>query len=129
MAPLRLRTLTAASLLKIIGMSVGIVVILSYGYFQARFLIEGPQITLESPTTITQNTQMIQVRGTAKNITTLTLNGKTIHTDEEHVFEEILVLPESYTIMTLRATDRYGRVQTRTQELTYSPHTTISLNE
>jgi len=129
MAPLRLRTFSIASLLKVVGIGVVIVGALGYAFFQARFLIVGPQITLESPTTITQTARVIEVRGTARNITTLTLNGKTIHTNEEHYFEEILVLPTSYTIMTLRAADRYGRIRTLTQELVYSPETTISLRK
>lgn len=80
-----------------------------YASFQARNFIEGPAITLKSPGEAVQHDRMITIEGTAENIVSLTLNGSSIFTDEAGNFEERLVLENGYTIMTLTATDRYGR--------------------
>lgn len=121
MAPLRLRTLTLATLVRALGITLIILGILAYALFQARFFIEGPEITLTSPQNELQNEQVIEISGQAKNITEITLNGKTIHTDEEGFFTEALVLPNGYTIMTLSAEDRYGRKASVSRTLIYQP--------
>ena len=128
MAPLRTSRLPFSLLLKIFGVVALCLVIGWYAYFQARFLIEGPQITLDSPATISQNQQIVPVRGTAKNVTEVTLNGRTIHTSEDGSFEEFLILPKGYTIMTLHAEDRYGRARSLAQSLVYTPADAISFN-
>ena len=45
----------------------------------------------------------------------ITLNGRQIFTDKNGNFKEALVLENGYTVATLRAEDRYGRVTHQTQ--------------
>jgi hypothetical protein len=59
------------------------------------------------------------VVGEAKNVSYLSLNGRQIFTDESGTFSEKLLLPYGYTIMTLKARDRFGRSRTYTLELVY----------
>ncbi len=84
-------------------------IIATYAFFQARHIIDGPLITLTEEPAHIQSSPTITLRGTAENITSLSLNGRDIYTDDRGGFEETVILPSGYTIMTLYARDRYGR--------------------
>ena len=92
-----------------------------YSLFQARHLIEGPTLTLIKIPETTQTEQVITIEGTTKNITSLTLNGKNIHTNEKGDFKEALVLENGYTIMTLTSQDRFGRTTSLSRSFVYTP--------
>ncbi len=93
----------------------------AYTIFQARFLIEGPQISLTDTAASVQEARVITLSGVAKNIVMLTLNGREIYTDRNGFFNEALVLENGYTIATLTAHDRFGRTQKLTQNFVYAP--------
>ena len=122
MAPLRSRTFNAAFVTRLVLLVLLGALLLWYGIFQARFFLAGPVITLESPVVTLQDNRTVTVSGTAENITEISLNGKEIHTDAGGSFTESLVLPHGYTIMTLRAKDRYGRTVSLERELIYQPN-------
>ena len=92
--------------------------ILSYGLWQSRLLIQGPIITITGPEngTIVSDMQTI-LTGTAKNVSYITLNGRQIYTDPEGNIAEPLLLPEGYNIIQVSGTDKFGRSTTRTIEL------------
>lgn len=85
-----------------------------YVLFQARLLIAGPQISLVSQESV-RTSRLITLEGQAKNIVRMTLNGRQIYTDKYGNFKEALVLENGYTIATLQAEDRYGRVTNHTE--------------
>jgi hypothetical protein len=89
-------------------------VLLGYGLFEARKLIEGPIITIESPAngSATSTTALV-VTGTAQNIAFLTIDDRPAFTDESGRFSLTLSPPAGYTSITVAATDRFGR---RTQQ-------------
>jgi len=91
-----------------------------YALFQARFLIEGPVVTLHNLPQVTQTQRTVILEGTAQNIVRITLNGRQIYTDKDGYFKETLVLENGYTIATLQAHDRYGRERSYTQEFVYT---------
>lgn len=126
MAPIRIRQFTFSTLFKTALIFALLGLIAWYGFFQAHSLITGPQITLESPISTLQETKTVIVRGHTQNITELTLNGKVIHTNEAGYFDELLVLPDGYTIMTLHAKDRYGRKTTLSKPLVYQEMKSIT---
>lgn len=97
------------------------VILMSYAVFQARFLIIGPQITLDSEPESLQNERRVFLEGTAFNISRLWLNDRQIFTDTQGNFREALILENGYTISTLRAEDRYGRNTTLTRSYVYAP--------
>jgi len=97
----------------------------AYALYQARFLITGPIIVLEPATDVATNARVVELRGRATNITRLWLNDRTIYTDETGYFTEALVLETGYTIATLRAEDRYGRVTRLAREFVFKPQTFI----
>ncbi len=90
------------------------VVVSLYGLFQARNLIEGPVITLETPADGSLLTQsLVTIQGTARNATKIALNGKDILPDTNGRFSEELLLSEGYNIITVEAEDQFGK---RTQQ-------------
>jgi len=87
----------------------GLVLIALFGVYQARFIIAGPTITIDSPangTTITD--RLITLRGSATNIKTLTVNGKTLYTDEIGQFAEKMLLFPGYNVVVVAAEDKFG---------------------
>jgi hypothetical protein len=113
--------LELSTLIKVIGSLILLIAIVSYVAFQARFLIMGPQITLDETPNTEQNMRIVTLSGKAFNISRLWLNDRQIYTDENGYFKEALVLENSYTISTLRATDRYGRETSVTKSFVYTP--------
>lgn len=101
--------------------------ILYYLIYQARFLIMGPIITLSSEFDPVYNERIIAVSGSVKNSTSLTLNGRVVYTDEHGQFSVPLVLENGYTIMSLRAEDRYGRETAIERSFVYRPASSINL--
>lgn len=87
-----------------------VLIIVSYGLFEARRLIEGPVITIDSPRdgSATSTTGLV-IAGEAENISFLTINDKPSFTDEAGHFSELLSVPPGVTILTVAATDRFGR--------------------
>ena len=83
-----------------------------YGYFQSRTIITGPILTISSPTngqTIASTSPEILIRGTARNISFLTIGGVQTFTDEQGAFARELLLPEGYSIITIEAQDKFNR--------------------
>jgi hypothetical protein len=87
-----------------------IAVLLGYGLFEGRKLIEGPQISIKSPSNggATSSSAVI-VSGTAENISFLTINDAPAYTDESGRFSVTLSPPPGYTVFTVRGVDRFGR--------------------
>jgi hypothetical protein len=81
-----------------------------YGGIKAWPLVRGPHITIE--TLYTQESGVTLVTGVAKNTESMTLNGGTLLIDDQGRFESNLSLPRGGGILTLTATDRFGRNHT-----------------
>jgi hypothetical protein len=109
MAPLLPVTFSFRLLLVYILAGFAILLFILYVLFQARFIIEGPQIVLTSEHAQVSTERIVHIEGSARNITSMTLNGRKIYTDKYGNFKEALVLENGYTIATLQAEDRYGR--------------------
>ena len=115
------QTFTIQSILKVVGGVILTGLIITYVIFQARFLITGPQITLNETPNIEYNKRVVSLEGNAFNITHLWLNDRQIFTDKNGEFKEALVLENGYTIATLRAKDRYGRETRVARSFVYTP--------
>jgi|GEM_PF-820624 len=130
MKPAHLQSARIHLFLKISILAVLGVLVLWYGFIQAGPLILGPQIVLESPAEgSVYYDPLVAVRGNASHTTSLTLNGKTIHTDENGNFEESVRLPLGYTIMTIHGEDRFGRERTLHRTLVYNQARSVTLNQ
>ena len=87
-----------------------VLVVISYGLFEARKLLEGPDITIVSPRDgSATSTTAVTVVGTAQNISFLTINDAPSYTDEAGKFVYRFSPPAGYTVVTVAATDRFGR--------------------
>ncbi|MFM2424240.1 MAG: Glucodextranase, domain [Candidatus Parcubacteria bacterium] len=103
----------------------GLLCLLAYVLWQARFLLAGPQVVItEAPERVTAE-RIVTIAGQANNITSITLNGRQIFTDPTGYFREALVLENGYTIATIAATDRYGRTKKLERPFIYIPASRI----
>ena len=91
-----------------------------YSYFQARKLIVGPKIVIESPQNGTSVQEpLVEIKGRATNIKDISLDDRPIFIDEQGKFDEKLLVPPGYTIITMKATDRFGGKTEEKLELYY----------
>ncbi len=92
-----------------------------YIIFQARFIIFGPQVSIESPRDAeTLSQSLVLARGKASNISMITLNGRQIFIDEQGVWEEKLLVSPGVSIMTVRVRDRFGRENEKSVRVIYN---------
>lgn len=110
------------ALIKILVISLLVIVIAGYSYYQSRNLIRGAQIELASPRNgATVLDPLITVSGTAKNISFLSLNDRQIFVDQSGVFKEDLLLSPGYNVWKIEAKDKFGRIVSKRIELMLAP--------
>ncbi len=119
MKPIKTPTFILPRLLRLGTLVLAITCGLGYGVWQGRFLIEGPEITIDNPPAQVQNDRTVTLTGVASNATKLYLNGRPIVTDQSGVFTEAVVLENGHTIVGLDAHDRYGRVTRWEQSMVF----------
>jgi len=96
--------------------------LLLYGLYEARGMIAGPQIVIESPqngATVTES--RLIVTGVAKRISAISVNDRQMFIDEAGRFEEALLLLPGYNILVINAEDSYGRETRASLEVVYQP--------
>ncbi len=108
-------------ILKISIVIITLLLILGYGLFQARNLINGPEISVSTPKNGENlSNPLIVVAGSANNITHISLNDRQIFVDKQGNFSEKLLVPSGYTIIKLEAQDKFGRSTKKLIELNYT---------
>jgi len=122
MSPIRYKPLLLPRMVKIGAISAAVLISVWYVGFQARFIIEGPQVRLAPEPAVVYQDRVVTLSGTASNITALSINGRPIATDPEGNFSEPIVLENGYTIMSIDARDRYGRAVHIERPLVYLPN-------
>ncbi len=92
-----------------------------YCLFQARFLVFGPGITIESPLdgAVATSSSLTMV-GRARNAAWISLNGAQIFTDERGHWQEKLILSPGTSIMTVLVRDRFGREVEKQVRITFT---------
>lgn len=123
--PMPSETAPFRTVVKFAAIAAGLLIIIGYVIFQARFLIMGPQILLTQAPTLIHNDRQVFLTGSTFNISRLWLNDRQIYTDAHGHFKEALILENGYTVATLRAEDRYGRVTTVERPFVYTPSSFI----
>jgi hypothetical protein len=107
-------------ILKTLVITVFVLIILGYSIYQAQKIIHGPEIVVTSPasgSTVRENS--IEIVGTTKNISEISLNGRPIFIDESGKFSEKLMLYLGYNIIKLKAQDKFGAKTEKIIELVY----------
>ena len=96
-----------------LGIGLVLLILIGYGGFKALPLLQGPELQITSPKegeTFTDG--FVRVEGSALHTENLSLNGGTLLIDESGHFSTILVLPHGGAILSLTATDRFGKTET-----------------
>ncbi|MFA5651798.1 MAG: hypothetical protein WC933_00310 [Candidatus Paceibacterota bacterium] len=111
---------TTRKLLQIILISAIILFIFGYTAYEIQRIIFGPRIEVLSP----QNGSLIsnsltEVSGIAKNINSISLNDRKIFIDEQGNFKEEVLLSYGYNVITIKASDKFGRNTEKIIEVIY----------
>lgn len=107
-------------LIKILAAVVVVIIIGGYSIFRVETFAEGPVVEVAEPkdgSLVHQS--LVTIRGEAKNISFLNLNGTQIFTDESGKFNEKILLSYGYNIITLEAKDRFGRKTEKSLQVIY----------
>ena len=89
-----------------------LLLLVSYGVFKAVPIISGPSIALASPTASESfESGIVTISGVATHTVNLYLNGAILPIDNEGKFSTSLTLPRGGAILSLTATDRFGKTQ------------------
>lgn len=96
------------------------IVLAGYALFEARGILYGPSIALETTSAEVED-QLFIVKGKAERIVELSMNGMPIFVTEEGVFEEPYILTPGINRIFLDAADKYGRGKQAVIEISYFP--------
>lgn len=92
-----------------------------YAYLQSREFLRGPQVNIISPKNgETLESALLTIEGAAHNVTSISLNDGAIFVDSDGNFREKLLLLPGYNILTIKASDRFGKKTEKTLELVYT---------
>lgn len=107
---------------------VALLLIVGYALFEARRLIEGPTLVIDSPQDgSATSTTLVTVTGRVQNISFLTINDHAASADEEGRFVYRYSPPVGYTALTATALDRFGRRVSKTITFTLLAHCPVSV--
>ena len=97
-----------------------ILIVLGYAYYQTNDYLKGPILELTEPTNnSTLNQSEIIIKGYAKNISYISMNGRQIFTDQVGQFSERILLAEGYNIIKISTKDKYERENEKILKLVY----------
>ncbi|HXK39976.1 MAG TPA: hypothetical protein VJ837_04040 [Candidatus Paceibacterota bacterium] len=91
-------------------LSAAVILVLGYALFEARGLLRGPVITIETPRpgeTLTD--PLARAVGRAENVSSITMNSRAIFISEKGRIDEPLALLPGYNEITFLGTDRFGK--------------------
>lgn len=128
MTPIRSKPMLMPRLMRFLAILSLVLVGGWYIAFQARYLIAGPELSIIPEPSVVQHARVVELKGTARNVTALFLNGRPIVTDEQGNFTEPVVLENGYTIMSLEARDRYGRTTRLQRPFVYVAEDEVALS-
>ena len=102
-----------------IALGLFFLIVIGYGYFEARALLFGPRIDIESQMTVSHD-KFVRIQGETQHIASLSMNGKAISVTKEGIFDEPYLLAPGSNRIYLEAKDKYGNTTTRVIQIYYS---------
>ena len=103
-----------------IALVVFFLLVIGYGYYEARAMLYGPQILVPSDTIVAHDA-FTTIEGQAENIVELRMNGAPVSVTEDGKFSEPYLLSPGVNRIILDARDKYGRSRRRVIEIVYVP--------
>ncbi len=106
---------------RLVALYLGLLIVILYIFFQARFIVFGPQISIYTPRnneTVASST--IFVTGRAENIAYITLDDRPIFVDEKGNFSEKIVAQDGTNFIKMWAKDRFNRSTEKTLRIVYN---------
>lgn len=86
------------------------IIILGYAYFRTKDLIFGVQLKVSGITEYESRTNpLVTLSGNAQRAVELTIDGRKIFITEDGTFNEKLLLLPGLNIITVQATDKFGK--------------------
>lgn len=93
-----------------IGIALVVCIVIGYSYYRTRDYFGGPLVTITNPENgLATTTHIVTVAGVVKNSVAVTMNDRKIFLDENGLYSEKLLLPDGYTIIEVKAEDRFNR--------------------
>jgi hypothetical protein len=96
------------------ALGVLLIVLAAYGFVKALPLLTGPEIHIDQLVASGEG-GFTTLSGQALHTETLALDGATLLIDEKGHFSKTFTLPRGGSLLTLRATDRFGRSTSQTR--------------
>ncbi len=101
-------TRNARTIIRLTLISLFVVIIVGYTLFQAKKLLTGPVIQVNTPQDgAVYNQTLIEIEGRAQNAAYLNLDDRPIFTDKNGYFKEKLLLSPGLNIIKLDARDKF----------------------
>jgi hypothetical protein len=112
----------------LVALGLFFVLILTYAYFEARNILFGPKIEVNSPKEgLTVDYEFVTITGRAININEIWMNGRSIPVTEDGIFEEGVLLTNGYNKIFIQAKDKLGRETTKIIQIVYIPKNSTNI--
>ncbi len=98
-----------------------VLVVLMYAFFEARNVLYGPQILLGTTGAITVTDALVEISGTVKNVTSFTLDGRSVFINDSGVFLEKILLAEGLNEFIFEASDKFSNQTREVLKVVYLP--------
>lgn len=107
---MQLTRTTTLRALKIISVAAIIGLIIAYAIWRSFSYVQGPKIIIFTPENGSSTaSSTATIRGRAERTTGLSLNGNTISVDEQGNWDQTLIVFPGDNIISIKASDRFGR--------------------
>ncbi len=114
------RGFTAKKILRWLGIVLLFVVIVGYAVFRSRDLLFGIQFTVNGLTDgMTVDSSILELKGDARHANEIRVDNQPIPLSEAGSWHDSLILMEGYNVVTIRATDKFGRTITHEYRVYY----------
>lgn len=100
---------------------IGLIVLFIGTYAVTRIFafVSGPSLIVTTPKDYALVREpLLTIQGSAARVAKIHVNGREIFTNEQGIFEDRLLVPPGYSIITLSAEDQFGRSITKTIHIT-----------
>ncbi len=106
--------------IRIAIISLLLLLLVGYTAYEIQRVAYGPRINITSPKNgALVSDSLVEVTGIAQNIKDISLNDRKIFIDEKGNFSESVLLSYGYNVLTMKASDKFGRETEKIIEVIY----------